>query len=61
MGSEAACSARMEDSSGTNCGFDVKFWGVTGRELAVPMASCGVGGVVGRRERRDLVGSKGSL
>lgn len=61
MGSWGACSANTLDSNGTNWGFDVKFWGVTGVEVAVPMASCGVGGVVGRRERRDFVGSKGSL
>lgn len=50
-----------EERSGTNCGLEVKFWGVAGREVVVPMASWGVGGVVGSSERRVLVGSKGSL
>jgi hypothetical protein len=44
-----------------NWGLDVKFCGVTGREEAVPIASWGVGGFVGRSERSDFVGSKGSL
>jgi len=61
MGSEAACSAKMEQRRGTNCGFEVKLCGVTGSEVLVPIASCGVGGEVGRSERRDFVGSKGSL
>lgn len=37
----------------------VKDRGVTGREVQVPIASWGVGGVVGRRERRVLVWSRG--
>lgn len=51
----------MEERSGTNCGLEVKFWGVAGREVVVPMASWAVGGVVGRSERSDLLGSIGSL
>lgn len=38
----------------------MKFCGVGGSEEAVPIASWGVGGVVERSERRDLVGSMGS-
>ena len=61
MRSWGACSANTEDRRGTNSGFEVKFCGVTGSEEAVPMDSWGVGGFVGRRERRDFVGSIGSL
>lgn len=61
MGSEEAYSAKMEERSGRNCGLEVKFCGVAGREVVVPTASWGVAGVVGRSERMDLVGLNGSL
>jgi hypothetical protein len=60
MGSVDACSAKTEERRGRNCGLDVKFCGVGGNEVTVPIASCGVGGVVGSSDRRDLVGSMGS-
>jgi hypothetical protein len=37
----------------------VKFWGVGGRDVQVPMASFWFGGVVGRSVRRDVEGSMG--
>lgn len=39
----------------------MKECGVTGSAEVVPIESWGVGGVVGRRERMDFWGSKGSL
>lgn len=53
--------AKAEERMGRKDGFGVKFWGVTGRESQVPIASWGVGGFVGRRESRDLWGSRGCL
>lgn len=44
-----------------NCGFSVKLSGFGGMEVAVPIASDGVGGSVGRRVRMDLEGSEGCL
>jgi hypothetical protein len=41
--------------------FGVKFWGVGGREVQVPIASFWFGGSVGRRVRRDVAGSMGCL
>jgi hypothetical protein len=61
MRSEGACSAKTLLRRGMNCGFGVKDCGVTGTAEVVPIASWGVGGLVGRRERRDFEGSKGSL
>lgn len=39
----------------------VKFWGVGGREVQVPMARRWFEGEVGRRERREREGSMGCL
>ena len=44
-----------------NWGFGVKDCGVTGSAAVVPIARWGAGGDVGRRERRDFEGSKGSV
>lgn len=42
-------------------GLGVKFWGVGGREVHVPIASFWLGGTVGRSERRVVEGSMGCL
>jgi hypothetical protein len=42
-----------------NCLFSVKLLGVGGSDVAVPMAREGLGGVVERSERMDLLGSTG--
>ena len=52
-----ACAAKTDESRGRKCGFSVKFWGVGGRAVQEPIASCGVAGSVGRRESRRLLGS----
>jgi len=60
-GSDVAWMQYTEERIGRKSGLGVKFWGVGGRSVQVPMASLWLGGVVGRRARIDVPGSIGCL
>jgi hypothetical protein len=50
-----------EEIIGRKSGFGVKFWGVGGRAVQVPIASFWLGGTVGSKVRIDDAGSIGCL